>query len=140
MLVFDSPASSTQFSPPPKMSSLDVEDLPSSGTDAEAASLQLVLRLQMEEEAWHAEQMAMQERAPEHPEDEDSLALAIRLQQEDDDALLRSVLGMQARRHAMLSRVVKAAPGPAPGCMQRRRSDRGSCAAPLFVPGRRSRR
>ena len=102
-MLVDSPASSNQFSPPPKMSSLDVDDAPSSGADVEAASLQLALRLQMEEEAWHAEQMAMQERATEAPEDEDSLALAIRLQQEDDDALLRSALGMQAR-HALAHR------------------------------------
>ena len=64
--------------------------------DDEEASLALALRLQLEEEAWMAQQnAAAEELAEAPPDDEESLALAIRLQQEDDDEQLRRALGVQ---------------------------------------------
>ena len=81
-------ASPSQFSPPPRMGDLDGPA--ASPEDEEAASLELAMRLQLEEEAWMAQQQAgmAQQQAMEETadEDEESLALAIRLQQEDDDS------------------------------------------------------
>ena len=77
----------------------DLDGPAASPEDEEAASLELAMRLQLEEEAWMAQQQAgmAQQQAMEETadEDEESLALAIRLQQEDDDEQLRLALGVQ---------------------------------------------
>ena len=59
------------------------------------ATLELARRLQEEERLYLAEQQAAHERLAGEAEDEDSLALAIRLQQEDDEQALRDALGLQ---------------------------------------------
>ena len=71
------------------------------GMDEETkASFELAWRLQEEEDAWVLELHAAHARAApaaaaQGPEDAESIALAIRLQQEDDEQALRDALGVQ---------------------------------------------
>lgn len=66
-----------------------------SGLDDETkASLELAMRLENEERQRMQEQQAAAERLAQEPEDAESIALAIRLQQEDDEAALRNALGV----------------------------------------------
>ena len=62
--------------------------------DETRATLELAWRLEQEERARLQEQTAAAERLANEPEDTDSLALAIRLQQEDDEQALRNVIGV----------------------------------------------
>ena len=57
-------------------------------------SLRLAWQLQEEERTRVAEQRAAEERLQNEPEDAESIALAIRLQQEDDEQALRNALGV----------------------------------------------
>jgi len=57
-------------------------------------SLELAWRLQQEEQARMQEHAAAAERLQNEPEDAESIALAIRLQQEDDEQALRNALGV----------------------------------------------
>ena len=62
--------------------------------DETKASIELAMRLQDEERARQQEQVAAAERMAQEPEDAESMALAIRLQQEDDEQALRNALGV----------------------------------------------
>lgn len=61
--------------------------------DETRQTLELAWRMQMEEQERMQEQVAAAERLADEPEDHDSIALAIRLQQEDDESALRSAIG-----------------------------------------------
>ena len=56
-------------------------------------TIELAMKLQEEERLYMQEQMAAAARFAAEPEDEDSIALAIRLQQEDDESALRNAIG-----------------------------------------------
>ena len=65
------------------------------GMDEETkASLELAWQLEQDERQRIAEQQAAAERLSTEPEDAESIALAIRLQQEDDELALRNALGV----------------------------------------------
>ena len=63
--------------------------------DETRQSLELAWRLQEEERTRLQEQADAEERLQNEPEDAESIALAIRLQQEDDETALRNALGVQ---------------------------------------------
>jgi hypothetical protein len=76
---------------PEQQGSLDTE-----GLDEETKqSLELAWRLQEEERKRIDEQREAASRMQGEPDDEESIALAIRLQQEDDEQALRDALGVQ---------------------------------------------